>query len=631
MMATLSNSIGYLDKTVKETCFEDFLLMDERQLTNFQAKITYIGEQRKPLPTIVITAKSIEDQDNKAVAAPILKMRVAGLDFGNDDLTPMFCSASLAELSALIKNLANIPTVTQAGGAARYDCDFPGKYLALSLYNRTDEEYRLQAVIGQTDAKPLLDAMGRALCSNEECRQTLFILWRGLGFHIGALDPDSDGDGASDGREASWGTDPRNADTNGNGVSDSIEILSGMDPLNFFNDPKSTPSLNITEGPFKGSHIQEVTTAPDLMHGRATIEIQFHPQASFPKTDNLVFLQVFRRTAVKADGFKVPILPSLYIEYAGSPELDMHTIDGATVDHKVGELDPYYNGRDPHDKFSGALDKQHSGFIKHDQVKATSMIYRCRTYEEHWRALNPEGVREIRFDYETAAFCENGDGRGNFLGVVKWSWGKKRGEPITACMESTEYAQGVPGTQVVVEAEGQSLRVPVFLTDTPGQPSRFFSQVLGLWLKNHKYEWPGREVELNNGVNLVVSQPVAVEARVKVESIKELPRDRALEQQGLSISGFGREITGADKAGNPFPWDYFPFALPLTVTFKYSEQDVRGCDEERLGVVRFDPLIGRYTSKDLYILRKDPGAKSITFCASRFGRYAIVGRTRESV
>ena len=41
-----------------------------------------------------------------------------------------------------------------------------------------------------------------------------------LGFHIGVLDPDSDGDGVSDGREASWGTDPHEADSNGDGIGD---------------------------------------------------------------------------------------------------------------------------------------------------------------------------------------------------------------------------------------------------------------------------------------------------------------------------------------------------------------------------------------------------------------------------
>jgi hypothetical protein len=605
----------------RETHFEKFLNMEEKDLVRFQAKITYIGEQRKALPTVVITCDATEAQEPKQSAADVLAMRVAGIDFANDDLHPMFCKASAAELSTLINNLSMLPTVTNAGSAVQFDGTYSGTYLSLSLFNKVDEdEARLQSIMGQIEAKPLLEAMGRALHDNENCKKALYILWRGLGFHIGTLDPDSDGDGVSDGREKSWGTDPQSADSD-----DAKAILAGLDPLNPFREYAPAPVLSVTEGPFRGSRIVEVTTAPDLRSGQATLELKYTPEGFLPKTDNLVFLQIFRRTAVKADGFRIPILPSLYIEYAGSPELDPLTVDGATVDHKVGELEPYYNGRDPQDKFSGAPDKQHPGFIN-GSIKPTAMIYRCRTYEDHWRALNPEGVREVRFDYETAVFCENGEGRGHFLGSLKWSWGKKRGEPVTAWIQSAETTRESPQAQVQIEDTDQTTSVPVFLADAPGQPSRFYFDVLASWLKHHKFAWPGREVELENGVMVVVPQPVATDTRLKIATINNVPEDKLLEQQDLRLVGFGREILGMTPAGQQLPQDYFPFVLPLTVTFKYSDQDVAGFDKGKLGIARFDPRKNRYSSEDLYVLRRNPEANSITFCASRFGKYALVGK-----
>lgn len=603
--------------------FNDFLAMGVDQLTNFQAKVTYIGEQRKPLPTVVITTPELSGEDPWTSAAPILGMRVSGLDFGNDDLTPVFCVAAVVELKEMIKNLSILPTVANATSAAKYDAATSGTYLALSLFNRIDErEFRLQAVIGQTEAKPLLDALGRALVTSNTCREALHILWRGLGFPVGVLDPDTDGDGASDGRELSWGTDPNDPDSDGDGIPDGAAILAGLDPLNLFKDRVPDPVLSILDGPFRGSRIVELTTSPDLRDGRATIEFKFTPDGFLPKTGNLVFIQLFRRTAVKIDGFRIPILPSLYIEYAGSPELDMHTVDGATIDHKVGELDPYYNGRDPQDRFIGASEKQHAGFIAEERIEPTRMIYRCRTYESHWRALNPEGVREVRFSYETLAFAENGEGKGNFLGSVKWSWGKKRGEPVTAWIESAQPSLDRHNGEVEVEGSGKRVSVPMFLSRSPGQPSQFFEEVLALWVRNHKFAWPGCELDFDDGIHLVVPQPVAVNTKIKIGVTRDLPDDEDLARAGLRLLGFGAEIAGFDEKNHPFPDDYFPFGLPLTVTLRYS--DLAGIGARKLGVARFDVPSGRYTAQDLYVLRQDQRDGKITFCTSRFGRFAIM-------
>lgn len=611
----------------EERQFSHFLRMSAEQLAGLQVKVTYIGEQRKALPTVIITADTVPDATIESRRLPVIGMRVPGIDFANDDLVPIHCGAPVEQLAALIRNLSALPVVINAMAAPNYDKLYSGYYLALSLYNRVDgAEHRLQAVVGQAEAKPLLEAVGQAVAATDSCRKALYLLWRGLGFHIGVLDPDTDGDGASDGREASWGTDPLCADTDGDGIGDAEEIMGGTDPRNVFNRLSRGRVLTVEAGEFRGSKVVELTTSPDLRSGQATMEIRFTPEAALPETENLVFLQVFRRTAVKTDGVVVPILPSLYIEYAGSPELDLHTLDGATVDHKVGELDPYYNGRDPQDQFIGAGDRQRAGFIRRDEVRATSMVYRCRTYEDHWRALNPEGVREVRFDQEVAAFCENGPGAGRFVGVLKWSWGKKRGEPLSAWIESTSSASGTTTGLVEVVADGRVTRVPVARLGDSGQPSRFYCDVLSLWLKNHKFALPGAVVSAGEGTSLTIPQPVAVSARVQVSTVDPPATDALLVSQGLRASRFARKACFTNFDGAELPWDYSPFALPLTVSFQYSAGDVHGLNERALGVGRVDSQTGGYTSEDLYVLGHDRHSRTITFCTRRSGTFVIVGK-----
>ncbi|RWK76109.1 MAG: hypothetical protein EOR51_29980 [Mesorhizobium sp.] len=605
--------------------FLAFLKMLPDELVNFKAKITYIGEQRKALPTIVVGSKESVGDTPWADADKIMSMRVAGIDFANDDLAPIFCRAAAGQLLALIQNVAAIPTVANAASAAKYDGTFYGKYLAISIFNEIDgEESRAQAVLGQADAVPLLDAFGRALAEEPECRDALYILWRGLGFHIGVLDPDSDGDGASDGREASWGTNPNDPDSDADGLGDAQAILSGRDPLNPV-PPAVTPRIaSITEGPFAGSRVVDLTTSPDLLNGQATIELKFTPKGYLPPTDNLVILQIFRRTAVKADGFTIPLLPSLYIEYAGSPELDLHTLDGATVDHKVGELDPYYNGRDPQDQFIGAADRQHPGHVRGSDIRPSAILYRCRTYEEHWRALNPEGVREVRFSYEAAVFCENGEGRGAFLGNLKWAWGKRRSEPVQAWIESFHAANSAPTGTLVVEGDKAAETLKLALTTDDGQPSAFFSDVLSLWLKNHKFAWPGRELSLDNHVRLVVPQPISVSGKLKVKTLERPPVDEGLAARGLRLVGFAREISGVDEAGHNVPPGYFPFELPLQLEFQYRSAGVQVADPRRVGVVRWDQAARSYSANDLYVLEKNAQSGTVVFGATSFGTYALV-------
>src|SRR5687768_3609262 len=117
---------------VAETHLDDFMRMGKDEMTSCLAKITYIGEQRKALPTIVVSCSSAPQADPFVSCAPVLKMRVPGIDFANDDLAPIFCTATSEEFVELTRNLSALPAVASSANATRYDAAQYGKYLALS-------------------------------------------------------------------------------------------------------------------------------------------------------------------------------------------------------------------------------------------------------------------------------------------------------------------------------------------------------------------------------------------------------------------------------------------------------------------------------------------------------------------
>lgn len=615
--------------------FAAFHNMGESKLDYLQAKISYIGEQRKLLPSIVIIGPKVEE------ARPeILKSNIPGFDFKNDDISREIIPVTRKDLAILLENISKIPSILNGGYYNGYSEGLDINYgigtvtsdalLAFTMLCSTEgEDMHYKVVLTQHDSKLILDAIGKAIDKNEKCRQTLLILWRALGFHIGFLDPDSDGDGASDGRELSHGSDPMNPDSDGDGMLDGEEILSGTDPLNPFHTVTLPELLTIKEGPFKGSRITEATTSPDIecKSGTVMLEITYTPDKIISNCKRIVFLQTFKRMAYKANGYKIPILPSLYLVYAGSPELDHITIEGQTVDHKVGELDPYYNGDDPQDKFSGVPDKQRAGsFVKGEMPQPARMLYRCRTHEDHWRALNPEGVKEVEFEYETAAFCDSGDGVGQFLGLLKWHWGKKRGGPIYAFFRSASSVTDLPDSSVDVISTDQRVTVPVYSVHHSGQPSKRYLEVLSLWLKYHKFTLPGPKVCLPDGVDVVIPQPVAAPIEIHIDIPSKIPSDQTLIAQELYPSRYAREIKGQLKDGEPLLDDCFPFTTPLIIKFTYDNDDVAGLNEKKLGIGRFDSWTNSWTPEGITILKKDLDANTITFSTNRFGLFSIVGK-----
>jgi hypothetical protein len=615
--------------------WDEFAAMSDVELAQLQVKITYVGEQRKLLPTVVITGEAVEDDRPKVLTQTpgidLLSVDIPGIDFKNDDLARVVVRARSAELRAMLSGLGQLPGLRHAGRDIEVAAVTRDALLAFTMLCPNGAEDRVfRAVLDPLDAEVGLDAMGRALEANQQCRDSLFILWRALGFHIGSLDPDSDGDGASDGRERSRGSDPHDPDSDGDGRPDGDEIVAGGDALNPLK-PRAKPRLiAIEDGPFAGSAVTNVTTAPDKRSGAAMIEIQFEPASIFGDWERVVFMQTFRRTGIKDNGIEVAIVPSLYLVYAGSPELDQLTIDGETVDHKVGELDPYYNGDDPHDHFAGVADKQRPGSFSGGEAVSARMLYRPRTYEDHWRLLNPEGIKEAAFEYETAAFCDRGEGAGQFLGVIDWRWGKVRGGAVHASFTRSAAVDGPPDSAVEVRGGGESRTVPVYSLAHPGQPSRDYFRVVSRWMHHHKFALPGPRVRLSLGVTLTVTQPVSARTVIAVEPAGDAVASAHAESPGVTATGFAREIRGTMAAGTPFPEGCFPFGTPLVVEFAYGDDDVAGVDRQKLGIGRLDPKTGSWTADGVSVLRRDPAARTITFTTTSFGTFAVVGRTQEA-
>ncbi|HYE59776.1 MAG TPA: hypothetical protein VEA18_01165, partial [Candidatus Kapabacteria bacterium] len=76
--------------------------------------------------------------------------------------------------------------------------------------------------------RPVVVAVPRTSKTVEQLMETIF---PGFSQRLQPVtDPDADGDGLSDAREATYGTDPENRDTDGDGMSDHDEVNYGMNP-----------------------------------------------------------------------------------------------------------------------------------------------------------------------------------------------------------------------------------------------------------------------------------------------------------------------------------------------------------------------------------------------------------------
>jgi hypothetical protein len=148
------------------TVVETILRATEKQLASAQAKITYLGEQEKPIATVVFHA-----QDHDVVMEDFTEVQPRPEPYPNDPLpyTKVF-SVTPAELHRML--LAVEPVVTAKDAAAG------AQFLAFTVVRRersrvTGAEYRVGPASAQAFYRALLggldpsNAAGRAALSRQ--------------------------------------------------------------------------------------------------------------------------------------------------------------------------------------------------------------------------------------------------------------------------------------------------------------------------------------------------------------------------------------------------------------------------------------------------------------------------------
>jgi len=182
--------------------------------------------------------------------------------------------------------------------------------------------------------------------------------------------------------------------------------------------------------------------------------------------------------------------------------------------------------------------------------------------------------------------------------------------------------------QVEINVIGESVRqtCSVGRIGAPGQPSEFFLKVLCEWIKSHKFPWPGREVQLDDSIRLVVSQPARTRATISCERWNTKFMCEDLSARSLVALGHGCHLRFLDSRQEEFPSGYSPFILPISMTLRYPVDILDQIDARTVGVVKFEPHHGRVAADELYILKKNPG--EITFCAPAPGMYALIAKLR---
>ncbi len=147
--------------------YAEFQAMSLEQLKSLQVKLTFVGEQARPIPSVAFT--SIFHTLDLGKFVPF---RRSGINYSNDELAVRSFSASPEELKALIDGVGTLPDVT-AGGVAEE------VFLSFALFNSAGPGHpshdahglhagdrAFEAVLNQSDAAAVLGKVLRALQSN---------------------------------------------------------------------------------------------------------------------------------------------------------------------------------------------------------------------------------------------------------------------------------------------------------------------------------------------------------------------------------------------------------------------------------------------------------------------------------
>jgi hypothetical protein len=150
-----------------------FQAMTLDELQTLQVKLTYVGVQTRPTPSLAFTSTV-----HKLDLGAFVPFRRPGLSYANDQSAVRTFAASTDELHAVIQNVGGLPNVTAGGVAAN-------PYLAFTLLNTVGGVQAFDATLNKADTADLFAQLRLALSQNEAAMRRL----AEMACTIGVLDP----------------------------------------------------------------------------------------------------------------------------------------------------------------------------------------------------------------------------------------------------------------------------------------------------------------------------------------------------------------------------------------------------------------------------------------------------------
>jgi hypothetical protein len=143
-----------------------------RDLRTLQIKITYIGSQTKPIPTVVFTTIYHLMQMDW-----FLPLRSSNLHYNNDDIAVLNFTVTPDEIQQVVTMLTQLESVRNPRAV-----DVPYVSLMLVLQESRLGQARFEAVLGRRDAELVIRTIDNALHANNGLAHTVIDLQRQLIF-----------------------------------------------------------------------------------------------------------------------------------------------------------------------------------------------------------------------------------------------------------------------------------------------------------------------------------------------------------------------------------------------------------------------------------------------------------------
>jgi hypothetical protein len=137
--------------------YSEFQAMTVDQLKTLQIKLTYVGLQEGPIPSVAFTST-----DNTLDLTKFIPFRLPAISYANDEIAVKSFAATTAQLKAVIDEVGVLPAVVAGGIAAN-------PYVSFMMYNTVGGlEKAFQAVLDSSDALDLFNALRKGLAGNAD-------------------------------------------------------------------------------------------------------------------------------------------------------------------------------------------------------------------------------------------------------------------------------------------------------------------------------------------------------------------------------------------------------------------------------------------------------------------------------